>query len=395
MALAHAAEMEPCRMIEPTLSLRDAAGTAWDALVVGAGPAGSLAARELRRRGRSVLLVDRATFPRWKVCGSCLNGSALATLRRVALADLPARLGAVPIRRLQMAAGSQSACVPLAEGVSVSRERFDAALVAEAIEAGTSFLPQTRADFVHANDAGVTVRLLQNDNEAEARARVVLAADGLGGTFLPQAPGVQGSRVGAGLVMAVAPMFYQSGTIYMACGAGGYLGLVRLEDGRLDLAAALDRAWVRESGAPGAAAARMLDAVGWPKPGDLQAQPWRGTTALTRAPSRVAGTRIFALGDAAGYVEPFTGEGMAWALAAAEAVAPLADRAIAAWRPEFVDEWTHTYRRVVQRRQRICRVAASVLRRPWLTRAVIAILAHAPRLARPIVCQLNTPQRLS
>ena len=57
----------------------------WDALVIGAGPAGSVTARELARRGRRVLLVDRATFPRSKVCGGCLNGAAIRTLERLGL----------------------------------------------------------------------------------------------------------------------------------------------------------------------------------------------------------------------------------------------------------------------------------------------------------------------
>ena len=57
----------------------------WDALVIGAGPAGSVAARELARRGCRVLLVDKATFPRPKVCGCCVNGAAIRALERLGL----------------------------------------------------------------------------------------------------------------------------------------------------------------------------------------------------------------------------------------------------------------------------------------------------------------------
>jgi flavin-dependent dehydrogenase len=99
---------------------------------------------------------------------------------------------------------------------------------------------------------------------------------------------------------------------------------------------------------------------------------------------------VIRIGDAAGYVEPFTGEGMAWALAAAVAVAPLADRAAGHWQPSLEREWESTYRRLVSRRQWICRVAAAILRRPWLTQAAIALLAHWPRLAGPIVYHLNS-----
>jgi 2-polyprenyl-6-methoxyphenol hydroxylase-like FAD-dependent oxidoreductase len=175
----------------------------------------------------------------------------------------------------------------------------------------------------------------------------------------------------------------------MACAPGGYVGLVRLEDGRLDVAAAFDPAAVRAAGGPGGAAARVLAAAGWPAPEGLGALPWRGTPALTRRAPRPAAERLFALGDAAGYVEPFTGEGMGWALAAGAAVAPLAARAAAEWRPEFAGRWTRRYRRVVGRRQYACRAAAAVLRRPWLTRLAVGVLGFAPGLAAPVLRLLD------
>src|SRR5205085_586761 len=113
--------------------------------------------------------------------------------------------------------------------------------------------------------------------------RVVIAADGLNGRLsgtevMPHA----NSRIGSGVVLDFAPGFYHAGTIFMAVGLGGYVGLVRIEDGRLDVAAAFDADVVRAAGSPGAAAAAVLREAGLPAIPSLEAAAWRGTPALTR-----------------------------------------------------------------------------------------------------------------
>jgi flavin-dependent dehydrogenase len=389
--------------VEPTITLTEATGRAWDAAVVGAGPAGAVAARELARRERSVLLVDKATFPRRKVCGCCLNGSALGTLAAGGLGDLPGRCGAVPLGRVRLAAGGRSAEVPLPGGVALSREVFDAALVQAAVAAGAHFLPGTAAKLGRPSGDSRELLLVARPgpgsqsgamSPAAARAGVVVAADGLGGQ-LTAAEGYRPtvadeSRIGAGVVVAAAPEFYHPGTIFMAVGRGGYVGLVRLEDGRLDVAAAFDPGFVRTCGGPGPAAAAKLREAGFPAVPGLEELPWRGTPALTRTARRVAGERWFAVGDAAGYVEPFTGEGMAWAVASGNAVAPLAARP---WRPALAREWEATHSRLIRSRQTVCRATAWVLRSPRLSRFAVRLLSIAPILSRPVVAALNRPAR--
>jgi 2-polyprenyl-6-methoxyphenol hydroxylase-like FAD-dependent oxidoreductase len=60
---------------------------------------------------------------------------------------------------------------------------------------------------------------------------------------------------------------------------------------------------------------------------------WRLVPSLTRRPKRVAEERLFLIGDAAGYVEPITGEGMLWAIMSACAIAPLDSAAVGGGRP--------------------------------------------------------------
>ena len=118
----------------------------------------------------------------------------------------------------------------------------------------------------------------------------------------------------------------------MAISRRGYVGIVRLEENKLDIAGAFDSEFVKSSGGLGPATAAILGEAGLPCPGSWISLPWKGTPALTRASARIADERLFLVGDAAGYVEPFTGEGMAWAVMSAAALAPIVARSYD-WKP--------------------------------------------------------------
>jgi flavin-dependent dehydrogenase len=396
MAVPIPAELGAAMMTEATMTLARAARQPWEVVVVGAGPAGTLAARELARRGRAVLLVDRADFPRWKVCGCCLNARALAALTIAGLGELAPRLAAVPLREVRVAGRDCRARLALPGGAVLSRTAFDAALVAEAIAAGAAFLPRTHAALGALSGEGREVVLTEGSTTAIVRAALVLAADGLGGQFLgcAAAHAVFGSRVGAGAVAERAPDEFAAGCVYMACGSGGYVGLTRLEDGRLDVAAAFDVTAVRRAGGPGEAAAAILRETDWSSMPELSRLHWRGTPPLTRQATRPAAERVLALGDAAGYVEPFTGEGIAWALASALAVAPLADRLARHWDPAAGRTWATLHRNAIGGRQATCRVVARVLRHPHLAGVAIRLLGRFPGLAGPVVRRLNAAHTL-
>ena len=384
--------------IAPTLGLAEAARRVWDVIAVGAGPAGACAARELARAGRSVLLVDKSSFPRYKVCGSCLNGRVLSALEAVGLGALVEEAGGVMLDGFRLAAAGAEVALTLPGGAALGRERFDALLVRAAVQAGAEFLPRTRARLRVLRTTtlgGPTgsfrpVALHHGGDKESARARLVLAADGLGAGLLPRAPTMTApaSRIGAGLIVDEAPGFYRAGCIHMACGRAGYVGLVRLEDGRLDVAAAFDPRALRHLGGPARAATEVIAEVGWPVPAGLAAGPWRGTPGLTSRPERIGAERLFVLGDAAGYVEPFTGEGIAWALTSARALCPLALRAVERWEPGFPALWAALHRRALGPR-RLCHASARLLRSPLLTGVLVRLLANAPALAGPIVQALN------
>lgn len=374
------------------------AQTSWDAVVIGAGPSGSLMARQLALNGARVLLVDKCGFPRRKVCGCCLSPAALDVLRRVGLGNLAGREGSVELRRLLLACDGRLAEIPLAGSVGLSREAFDTALMRAAVGEGATFVPGIQARLGSTTSGYRTVELRSERGTLSVRAKVVIAATGLGNglarrsSSLPSLRPViaPGSRFGVGAVLKHAPAGYEPHTIYMSVGPEGYLGAVRLENGGLDIAAALDVSCVREAGGIGPAVERVVRASGSP------ALPWKdvhwqGTPQLTQRLSNVAIERIFVIGDAAGYVEPFTGEGIAWALASACKAAPLVLRGIERWSVDLEQEWDAVHARLLARRMRECRWISGLLRWPALARAAVALLAAAPAAGSRIVRHVHAP----
>jgi 2-polyprenyl-6-methoxyphenol hydroxylase-like FAD-dependent oxidoreductase len=368
----------------------------WDAIVIGAGPAGAVAARELARGGARVLLVEKLDFPREKVCGGCLNGQALGVLASVGLGALPQRSGGVPLGSFRLGVRGRAYQLDLPDGMAVPRGRFDAELVSAAVEAGVCFQPRTEARVGACGGTTVRVRLGRERGDRTVEARVVLVATGLGHTCLPTGARprlriARGSRMGTGCFLEDGPCDYNVGTIHMAVGRAGYVGLVRLADGRLHVAGAIHPRILHAVGGPGAAAECILAEAGFAAIAGLRNAQWRGTSGLTRRTRPLADARLFILGDAAGYIEPFTGEGIAWALAAGRAIGPLALRAIERWEPRFAADWDRLHGRVVRRRQIICRAAAAVLWRPLLVHAAIAMLTRMPGSTMRLLRSLNAP----
>ena len=229
-----------------TLSLSDAQEILWDVVVIGAGVAGSVVAREAARAGHRVLLVDKRHFPRRKVCGACLNDVALNVLLQIGLSDEIEAFGGPQLNRLTLHCGSRAITVPLPGGRAISREGLDAALIRAAIDMQVEFLPDVFAKVGRINTDSRVVRLQQAGHETCLNARAIVVASGLDGLGLPNSDEwatriVPSSRVGAGCVIDDSSDDYQAGTIWMAVGAGGYAGLVRVEDGRINIAGAFDR----------------------------------------------------------------------------------------------------------------------------------------------------------
>lgn len=389
----------------------------WDAIVIGAGPAGAFCAFQLASAGKKVLLLDKAHFPRPKVCGCCLNQSAYRVLQRAGLDGIFVSNGAVPLSSLELFDGAASATMQITGSFALSRICLDTALIRAAEAAGAVFVSGVAASVCQQVSAVSRVQIVSkemvvdgaSDFEEVLESKVTIVADGLNGHSLDRLPEFNtvvaaDARFGCGTTFAnasassltngysLANGYYRSGRIYMACQQGGYVGLVVLESGDIDIACALDRSYVRQQGSLALAIAAILKQCDLPLPvtfEEFSSKQWHGTDLLTRRRNKISGQCLFVVGDACGYPEPLTGEGIAWALESAEAVAPLAISAIEQWSDALAVQWQQVHGRLVNRRHLKSRVIAYSLRSRMSRMALIQVVSLFPRLAEGIASGLT------
>jgi flavin-dependent dehydrogenase len=378
----------------------------WDCIVIGAGVAGSVAARQAALGGLKTLLVERSSFPRQKVCGACLNHRALHALEAVDLLPRVQGLGAEPIDSFFVKGFGRSFERSLPPGLAVSRACLDSALLEAAEEAGVRVLNRVKANVLparaHSSLREVRLRttgepFAEDCEERRCAAKVVIAADGLGHPSLRGVEGfderiASGSKIGLGTHFpasrSAAVRQYQIGRIYMAVSEFGYGGIVRVEGGGLNLAAAVDPEFMRQVRTPQAAFAELIRAAEFPEL-PLDELDWKGTPPLTRTTNTVAHDGILVVGDSAGYVEPFTGEGMSWALVGGRQVATAAVKFVRGQSDQANEDWRRDWQQLIRQRQRWCERLAWLLRHPSASRIALSIANRFPNATDRIVNHMN------
>jgi menaquinone-9 beta-reductase len=350
-----------------------------------------MAARQLARAGRRVLLVEKSQLPRAKVCGGCLGGAALEVLERVGLGDLPAKCGGVALKKMQLASGGSAAQIEIGRRVAVSRQAFDAALTREATHAGAILCTETAGSLKPSAELCARAVMLRHRGLVSTiRARVVIVATGLAPCppdFVTRTS--PKSRIGLGAVLDHSPACAEPGTLSMAWGARGYVGIAPVEGGRLDIAAAVDAAALGAAASPGKLISEILNDAGLALPANLDKAPWRGTPPLTRQTHPLGSNRCLVVGDAAGYVEPFTGEGIGWALQSAVLACTLLADGLDVWDAGLPDFWKKMHDQAFGRHQRDCRRIVQLLRSKTVRTIAVWSLRRAPSLARPVVRRLD------
>jgi flavin-dependent dehydrogenase len=385
----------------------------YDALVIGAGPAGSALGALLARAGMRVALCEREPAPRDKLCGEFLSGESRALLGELGCLDELEALRPAPIRAFRFTAPSGAELrgrLP-SEALGVSRRALDEVLLRAAARAGASVMrgievrevaPQAaRAD----EPLEFRVALQRRGSAASERAAagLVIAAHGrrarldrtLGRSFVRGAHSQLAfkrhhrPREGAAGRRALASL---DGVVEVHAFEGGYCGMSRVEGGRVNVCTLVDEPFLGALPSPrwddlreglcdaSARLAQRLEALEPSEP---------GVHAVARIPlsakERSARSILF-VGDSAGMIAPFCGDGQAMALRSAQLLAELIARAphpiTGLDAGALAQHWERRWRREFGLRVRLGRWLQPLLMHGGAADAALRIASLAPPLAR-------------
>ena len=317
--------------------------------MVGAGPAGSAVAAALAARGRDVLLVESHAHPRPKACAEYASPRIVEELRRLGLPDHAWEPDALPLEGMRVIRGDDAVDIGYQDqngrrsAWGLERTRFDATLAAHAAASGARVLEHTSLVEVgwRGGIGGIGGRVVRAavrtpDGRRGVRCRWLIGADGAR-SRVSQALAVEGwvvmpRRLGLVAHYEGIPELVEHGEMHV--GPGYYVGLAPLAGDRLNVGMALpldgDRQPAEERFA---AAIDGIPAVAERLRGRARLTPIIGASPIGHRVRRAAGRGWMLVGDAAGFIDPFTGEGIYRALrsarAAAEALEELDDGASA------------------------------------------------------------------
>jgi geranylgeranyl reductase family protein len=381
-----------------------------DVLVVGAGPGGSATAYHLARHGVDVTIVERSAFPREKVCGDGLTPRGVAALLKMGVD--PNEPGFERVKGLRVHSRDALIELPFPKlrtfpdyGLVRTRHDFDALLVQRAQKAGARLMERTEAIAPIISDGwvrGATIRAVEGKDAepTEVRARFVIASDGAASRFAKPAGIVRDESRPLGIA---ARRYYRTdyhpgpwleswldlweGDLLLP----GYGWLFPVAGGTINLGAGLLNTFKNFKDV---SAQRLFNAFASMLPpsfgisedtaeGRLLSGPL--PMSMNRVPQAVPG--LLLVGDAAGAVNPFNGEGIAYAMETGEIAADLIHESLVSHRPGIAMQYPTVLRERYGRYFSIGRGFARAVGKP-------AIMGLATRFMLPRPTVMNFALRL-
>ena len=312
----------------------------YDAIIIGAGPAGSSAAILLARAGWSLVLVEKQSFPRRKVCGECIAASNLPLLEDLGLKPVFDACAGPELRRVALLRGDREAVADLPQatdkeyrwGRALGRETLDMLLLNQAHAVGAYLLQPWTAQTIEGS-AGAwrcTLRAVDSGTTLMLNAAVVIDAHG-SWEALPSARPQQ-TRVRRDSDLFAFKANYSGtslpqGLLPVLAFNGGYGGMVVADGGVTTLACCIrrDRLDACRAASPGLRAGEVVEALLRRECGGVRAAlegavrdgSWLASGPLDPGIRLRASDEIFRIGNAAGEAHPIIGEGMSMALQSA------------------------------------------------------------------------------
>ncbi|MGE0541587.1 MAG: NAD(P)/FAD-dependent oxidoreductase [Dehalococcoidia bacterium] len=314
-----------------------------DVIVVGGGPAGAGTALRLARQGFSVSLLERHRLPRHKACAEYMSPGVVRQLHRLGVGEAVERAAGARLDGFTLFAGDRSftgrfAGAPVHAapqfGLGIARSTMDAILVRAAADAGVDVQENARViDLLWKGDGVAGVQLLQAGRRHDMAAALVIGADGIRSVVAHRLQAFE-PRKGMERIALVAHLGGIEGLTSrgeMHVGRGGYCGVAPLGNGVANVAMVLKDAAPRIRG--------RTDAFFWDFLRTLPNLSGRLDRAETVRPVMAIGplakrTRVLCengvllVGDAGGYFDPFTGQGVHRALVTGAMAAHVAGDAL-------------------------------------------------------------------
>lgn len=376
----------------------------YDVAIVGSGPAGSGAAIRLANAGLSVLLIEQKKFPREKLCGEFISPECLVHFAELGVMPEIAAAGGTDLREtVFFARNGRSVAVesawfgdPDSLALGLSRAEMDLRLMERARAVGADVCEETSASGLLIDDGKVVGIKLKSKNGSDTDVLAEITIDATGRTralarrfenntetkspanFVAFKTHLRGARIAAGAC-----------EIYVY--RGGYGGCNRVENDLYNLCFIVSAADTKRLGSD---AERVMREVVFTNKRAAEAmndatvaKPWLavpierfGRGELVPAPG------LITVGDAAAFIDPFTGSGMLLALESGKiAAAAIADGfSVGTDFQSVVEKYRHNYSAAFDHRLRVCSLLRHAAFVPFLAESTISLLSLSTSLRRAV-----------